>query len=297
MTMRIRIPVESMRVLSMLSLVLLFGAGGPGLRELAAATPFIRGDVNNDGRFSITDPIWILGHLLLGNPQINAIVCPDAADLNDDGEIDLSDGIYLLHYLFLRGPEPLAPFPTLGLDPTQDHVPCGFSDTFIFVIDRSGSMQDAGEIQIAKREVMRIIEALSESSEFAVIFFDRGLLFFPADGAPAPAAAETKQEALAFIQSAAGGSGSCVKEGLLKALDFADRSNARRKVVMLYSDGTTDCPGQDPTAYGNETLAAVRERNAGRVRINAVAVGSQISEQFLTSLAAQNGGTYARIVG
>ncbi len=83
--------------------------------------PFVRGDVNFDGKTDITDPITILPFSFLGGV---VLFCEDAADANDDGVIDITDPIYLLGFLFL-GAEPIPP-PTVrpGLDATVDGLGC-----------------------------------------------------------------------------------------------------------------------------------------------------------------------------
>ena len=48
-------------------------------------------------------------------------------------------------------------------------------DGIFYVIDRSGSMQDSGELDIAKREVVKNIRELSTDVEIGIVFFDRGI--------------------------------------------------------------------------------------------------------------------------
>jgi hypothetical protein len=79
-----------------------------------ARVPFLRGDVDQNGRLDITDPIRIFGALFAGGQEPG---CAEAADANDSGKVDISDGIYLLSFLFQGGPPPKAPFPDCGLDP------------------------------------------------------------------------------------------------------------------------------------------------------------------------------------
>ncbi len=91
--------------------------------EIQALMPFIRGDANNDGVLSITDPIALLGYLFLGKEKP---ICEDAADSNDDGKIGLTDAVYVLNYLFSGGaqpPEPQADSLT-KLDTTPDDFLC-----------------------------------------------------------------------------------------------------------------------------------------------------------------------------
>jgi hypothetical protein len=83
--------------------------------------PFVRGDINLDGAIQISDAVTVLSMLFAGVPSTN---CMDTADVNDSGRVDIADAVALLGYLFGRsGPLP-PPFPSCGLDPTQDPMKC-----------------------------------------------------------------------------------------------------------------------------------------------------------------------------
>jgi hypothetical protein len=84
-------------------------------------TTFQRGDPNADGRRDISDAIYVLGFLFLGETGPG---CEKSADSNDSGDLDLSDAIYLINYLFLGGTEPRPPFLECGGDPTPDALVC-----------------------------------------------------------------------------------------------------------------------------------------------------------------------------
>ena len=73
--------------------------------------PFIRGDVNSDGKVDLSDVIYLLNFLYQSGPCPK---CLTAAFINNDGNIDLSDAVYLQQYLFNGGPPPGAPFPICG---------------------------------------------------------------------------------------------------------------------------------------------------------------------------------------
>lgn len=78
---------------------------------------FIRGDANNDLVVDNSDPIAILDYVFLGTftPP-----CLAAADANDDGTVDGTDASVLLDYIWNNGPQPPAPFPSCGVDPSDD---------------------------------------------------------------------------------------------------------------------------------------------------------------------------------
>jgi hypothetical protein len=75
--------------------------------KASSVGPFIRCDVNEDGRVSISDAVWLLSELFLGGARTR---CRPAADCDGDGEESLTDVIRGLSYLFLGGPPPPAPF-------------------------------------------------------------------------------------------------------------------------------------------------------------------------------------------
>lgn len=82
--------------------------------------PFIRGEVNLDGGYNISDPIYTLNYLFAGGPM----ACVKSVDANDDGAADISDVIWMLNGIFGNGPLPTAPHPGCGVDPTPDPLSC-----------------------------------------------------------------------------------------------------------------------------------------------------------------------------
>jgi len=84
------------------------------------STYFLRADVNGDLHVNLGDPIRAI-HVLLGAQSAS---CRDAMDIDDSGQLDITDPIYLLSYLFLGDAPPPHPFPDLGTDPTADDLDC-----------------------------------------------------------------------------------------------------------------------------------------------------------------------------
>ncbi|MBN1417802.1 MAG: hypothetical protein JXP34_03450, partial [Planctomycetes bacterium] len=83
--------------------------------------PFRRGDVGQDGRFDLGDPVLALMYLFA---QGREPACLDAVDANDSGALDLADPIYLLNWLFANGDAPPPPHETCGPDLTEDDLGC-----------------------------------------------------------------------------------------------------------------------------------------------------------------------------
>ncbi len=170
-------------------------------------------------------------------------------------------------------------------------------DGVFFAIDRSGSMQSSGELDIAKREVSKNISEFSTRVQFGIVFFDNGLLKFPTSGRPAEASPSMKAAGLNWVNSVKGGGGSCCQAGLVAAMQYANFSSSKRKVIIYVGDGGGTCNGADEGTYLKQTLAIVKAQNFQRAQINAIGVlqiGS-IQGDFLTSLAQSNGGTYTKV--
>lgn len=72
--------------------------------DLTQGPKFMRGDSNGDQKIDVSDVIFSLQFLFLGQ---NNLRCEDAADINDNGKIDLSDAIYILNFLFKGGDPPV----------------------------------------------------------------------------------------------------------------------------------------------------------------------------------------------
>jgi hypothetical protein len=79
---------------------------------------FRRGDCNDDGTVDISDAVFSLGSLFLGDGDPD---CDDACDSNGDGEMDISDAINTLGVLFLgQGSIPPPGMTDCGVDPTAE---------------------------------------------------------------------------------------------------------------------------------------------------------------------------------
>jgi hypothetical protein len=100
----------------------------PAPPPVPPAPVFRRGDLNADGKVNVTDVAVVIEELLGGSvltPSTHeSPLCPDAVDANDDGVRDVSDVLYLARFVFSGGPQPPAPFPGCGADPTDDELTC-----------------------------------------------------------------------------------------------------------------------------------------------------------------------------
>lgn len=87
---------------------------------------FIRGDIDADGRLDLSDFVHYIQ--ALNDPDLFRLECWDTADVNDDGRITIEDPMYIESALFAQGDLPPAPFPEPGPDPTPDPIACDHFD-------------------------------------------------------------------------------------------------------------------------------------------------------------------------
>lgn len=87
--------------------------------------PFVRGEVNQDGKLNVSDGVAIARYVFnLGSQKAKIDACKDSADVNDDGAITAADALYLLNYLFTGGAAVPAPAGACGVDTTPDALDC-----------------------------------------------------------------------------------------------------------------------------------------------------------------------------
>jgi myo-inositol-hexaphosphate 3-phosphohydrolase len=86
---------------------------------------FRRADANGDGGVDVSDPIFTLFYLFVGQ---SPPPCLKGADSNDDGEVQISDALHTLGFLFGGAVPPPAPYPECGADPTADGLTCENQD-------------------------------------------------------------------------------------------------------------------------------------------------------------------------
>src|SRR5881628_3036767 len=146
-------------------------------------------------------------------------------------------------------------------------------DGLFFVVDRSGSSREG--FQFAKRYLANVVKSLGPESQFGIVLVDSHTAQYPAEPTPARADDEGKEAGLRFIDSAKGGPGSCPLLGFEKALDLAEKSTARRKVIVYIGDGGGTCGAGVPESdYLEHTFETITARNQGKVEIHLIGVGA-----------------------
>jgi hypothetical protein len=235
-------------VAAALALVGLLGRAG-------AQDEFRRGHLGGPTALRTSDALGILSHLFPeGRPL--PLSCADAADADDNGRVEIADALVILNFVHCLGPPPREPFPLCGPDPTPDGLDCVQSfacprtpalldgalalgaEGLIVVVERSETMQDSGELAVAKRELLNTLEELSGRPPLplAIVFFDQGVLTFPPLAAVVRSSCNALEQARMFVEEMPGGHGACFRVAIEAALDFARAfPPGTRSVLVLVS--------------------------------------------------------------
>ncbi len=152
-------------------------------------------------------------------------------------------------------------------------------NSFVYVVDYSGSMYVFGKIEAAKNELLRSMQALSGSQRFHIIFFDSRHEPMPAQ-ALVPATAANKQTFGRWVEQARGGGGTNPMEAMELALSL--KPNA----IWLMTDGMFECSD-------DAILGLIRANNPGRrIQVHAIAFFENAGEPILKRIAEENRGKY-----
>ncbi|MCI0588244.1 MAG: hypothetical protein L0323_15550 [Planctomycetes bacterium] len=223
-------------------------------------------------------------------------------------------------WLDARKPEEVAKLPTPTAVPGSIHRTAATyfgrevrSDRVVFVMDFSGSMRrttgnlehDRGEgkrdprarIDVARRELAAYLHPLDETHRFNVVVFAVGAL--AAFDELAPASAENKRRAMAFVDQVPVSGSTDLFSGILRGLrcgglDAGSRFGTRADTVFLLSDGV---PTAGAVTDPGDIARLVTKMNEGSgLTINVVDLGvrHEAFQKHLRELAARNGGEYIR---
>ncbi|MBN1419879.1 MAG: VWA domain-containing protein [Planctomycetes bacterium] len=169
----------------------------------------------------------------------------------------------------------------------------------VFVIDTSDSMKHTSKVKteeggfrqepmidLAKRELVRVVRGLPGDARFTILAFSTGVQAM--GDALVPATTAAKEKASRFILGLAPKGYTWTEEALQKAFGYGDAT-----AIYLLSDGSPCKGGAFPPT--GPILANVRRWNRfRRIPIHALGFpGSNVD--FMSALAQQNGGEYRHV--
>lgn len=157
----------------------------------------------------------------------------------------------------------------------------------VFVVDRSGSMQEGGKMEQARKALRYCVSRLNPQDRFGIVDFatdwnalSEGLL---------PASAEQKARAGRYIERMEAAGGTNIEAGLSEGLKLLSRSEGRVPMLFFLTDGV---PTVGQTDVGLLLKKAGTDNAALRARLFSFGVGSDVNTLLLDKLA--EGGRGAR---
>ena len=156
---------------------------------------------------------------------------------------------------------------------------------FIFVLDRSGSMEGE-KIEQAKAALRFCMRNLNDGDRFNLISFHTDVEPFSKKLVPVK---DKREEALAFISHIDAQGGTNINDALLTAL-AAEPDAARPRILVFLTDGEPTSGETEPVRI-LKNVSDANHRQGRRARIFVFGVGDDVNVQLLDKIAEQNGGT------
>ncbi len=155
----------------------------------------------------------------------------------------------------------------------------------VFIVDRSGSMEEGGKMAQAKAALAHCIGRLGEGDRFGIVDFATDVSGF--DSALKSATADNKNRALRYIERIDAAGGTNIEAGLQEGLRLLAADSPRTPMIFFLTDGL---PTVGQTSM-ETLLRQASEKNAGlKARVFSFGVGDDVNTLFLDKLAEANRG-------
>jgi len=153
---------------------------------------------------------------------------------------------------------------------------------YVFVVDVSGSMADAGKLLVSKDSVGAFLNELTETDRFEVMTFNNkpDLAF----GQLQAANAANKQRAIEYLSKQEARGGTVLQPAIATAYKYA--ANDRPLNVVILSDGLTD-------QQERQVLLQQIQARPGNTRVFCIGVGNDVNRPLLEQIAEDSGGLAA----
>jgi Ca-activated chloride channel homolog len=155
----------------------------------------------------------------------------------------------------------------------------------VFIVDRSGSMNEGGKMEQAKRALSYCLGRLSPHDRFALVDFATDVQTFK--GELMQATPENVAQGQRYIDRIEGAGGTNIQGGLSEGLKLLTRSEGRVPMAFFVTDGV---PTVGQTQVDDLLREAAAKTGASNARLFAFGVGSDVNTLLLDKLAQGNGG-------
>ena len=150
---------------------------------------------------------------------------------------------------------------------------------YVFILDVSGSMANDAKLHISLEQLSAFVETLGENDRFETITFNvQARTLF---NQLAPVSDDTRQKAVAFLDSQRARGGTVLQPALTAAYRYLDPD--RTLNVVILSDGMTE-------QAERATLLRLIQGRPENTRIFCIGVGNEVNRPLLTQLAEDAGG-------
>ncbi len=203
---------------------------------------------------------------------------PPEAPLTKTGVVSLS-GHMVQDKVHMGGDGTVTLALTLGADHTPDQAVEGHRQVdMVVVLDRSGSMAEAGKITNARQAILGLLSRLSEADRFALVSYSDQVQRHSGLLAMTPANRAMLEGMVQGIQpNGATNLGAGLQEGI--HLLTESPSSGRISRLILISDGLANRGVTDPSALG--TMASVAPERG--FAVSTIGVGLDFNEHLMTT--------------
>lgn len=160
-------------------------------------------------------------------------------------------------------------------------------DSFVWCLDKSGSMGHDGRMQLLKDEMLLTLASLSSRTQFDLVAFSTGHEAW--SGRLMKAA--FRESAMAWVQELEPNGLTCLGVAVVESLEILAKSTDRHRNLILVGDGMPFCGSGGPSL--EETMGYILNHNWQRLPISTIFLGNEPEgEEFMRKLALHTGGVF-----
>lgn len=164
----------------------------------------------------------------------------------------------------------------------------------VIALDTSLSMR-GGKLERAVAAIEGLLGMLAPSDNFGVVTFNDSIRSFPRTGLLVPATAEKRAEARSFFRSGYLSGGTDLLRALPAAFKRLDGSSARRRTVVMITDGQPSLGQLETAAITSAATGANDALGRSRAQLFIMGVGDDVNDTLLGRLARDAEGSYSPV--